>query len=160
MTVVTALLMFVGLVGIVVPLVPGLPLVVAATALWASERGDGRAWVIVGVAVVLYALGVVMRYVLPERRMRRAGVGTPTLLLAVVVAIVGFFILPVVGAPLGFVLGIFLAELARRRDRRVAWTATRSALAGVLTSMGIELAAGFAIVVAWVVGLLTLGVSS
>ncbi|MEP6799152.1 MAG: DUF456 domain-containing protein [Lapillicoccus sp.] len=157
-TVVTAILMVVGLIGIVVPLLPGLLLIVAATALWASERGDGRAWVLVGVAVLVYALGLVLRYVLPGRRMRRAGVGTPTLLLAVVIAIVGFFALPVVGAPLGFVLGIFLAELARRRDRAMAWTATHSALAGVLASMGIELAAGFTIVLAWVVALLTLGV--
>lgn len=156
-TLVTGCLMLVGLIGVVVPIIPGLVLVLLATVLWASERGDARAWIVVGVAVVVYAAGMVTQYVLPGQVMRRAGVGTLTLLLAVVLAVVGFFAVPVVGAPLGFVLGIFLVELTRHHDRDRAWTTTQSALRGVMASIGIELIAGFAIVLVWVVGLLTLG---
>ena len=156
-TFVAGLLMVVGLFGVMVPIIPGLVLVVLGTILWASERGDGRAWIVVGVAVALYAAGLVTRYVLPGRRMQRAGLGTATLLLAMVSAIVGFFLVPVIGAPLGFVLGVFLIELARHRDRGHAWVTTKSALRGVAASMGIELATGFDIVLAWVVGLLILG---
>jgi len=156
-TILAGLLMMVGLVGVVVPMVPGLVLVVLGTVLWAAERGDARAWIVVGVAVALYAAGLVTRYVLPGRRMQQAGVGTMTLLVAVLIALVGFFVVPVAGAPLGFVLGVFLVELARDRDMARAWSTTKSALRGVVTSTGIELVTGFAIVLTWVLGLLILG---
>ncbi len=154
---VTALLMLVGLVGIVVPVLPGLLLVWLATALWAYEHPAGTAWVVFAVATVLFGTGVAAQYLVPGRRMRRAGVGTWTLLLAVILAVVGFFLVPVVGALVGFVGGIFLVELARQGDRRAAWSATRHALRNVALSIGIELAAGFAIVLVWLVGLLVLG---
>jgi uncharacterized protein len=39
-------------------------------------------------------------------------------------AVVGFVVVPVVGLPLGFVLGVYLAELARLRDPGAAWPST------------------------------------
>lgn len=156
-TIIAALLMVVGLIGVVIPIVPGLVLILLGGVLWASERGDARAWIMVGTIAVLYAVGLVAQYVLPGRKLRQAGVGTMTLLLAVVVAVVGFFVVPVVGGPLGFVLGIFLVELSRHRDRSRAWSATKGALRGVMASMGIELVTGFAMILVWVATLLTLG---
>lgn len=156
-TVLTALLMLVGLVGIVLPVAPGLVVVWLSTALWAFGHPANQAWVVFGVATALYAAGVLAQYLVPGRRLRRAGVRTSTLLLAVLLAIAGFFVVPVVGAVVGFVLGIFLVEYARSRRRGPAWSATRLALGAVLTSVGIELLAGFAIVTTWVLGLLLLG---
>ena len=156
-TTVTGALMLAGLVGIVVPVLPGLFLVWLATGIWAYDHPASSAWVVFAVATVLYAGGLVTQYVIPGRRMRRAGVHTPTLLLAVFLAVVGFLVVPVVGALLGFVLGIYLVELTRQRDRRSAWTSTRLALRAVALSIGIELVAGFAIVLVWVVGLWRLG---
>ncbi len=157
LTIVTGLLMVVGLVGIVVPVVPGLLLTVGATLLWAYAHPAPGAWVVFWIALVLYAAGVVTQYLLPGRKMRREGVGTSTMLLAVVLGIIGFFVIPVVGAIVGFVLGIFLVELTRCQDRAAAWTSTRAALLAVLHSMGIELLAGLAILVTWIVGLFVLG---
>jgi len=69
-----------------------------------------------------------------------------------VFGIVGFFVIPVVGAIVGFVLGIFVVELGRSRDGSQAWTRTKDALVAVLHSMGIELAAGLAVTALYVVG--------
>lgn len=160
LTVVTGLVMLVGLLGIVIPALPGLLLVWLATALWAYDHPAPSAWVVFGVATLVYAGGLVGQYVVPGRRMRQAGVGTWTLLLAVVLAVVGFFVIPVVGALVGFVLGIFLVEVSRQHDRRTAWRSTRHALKAVALSMGIELTAGFVIVLIWLVGLLVLGPGS
>ena len=44
--------------------------------------------------------------------------------------LVGLFVVPVVGLPLGFVLGVFVAELLRVRSTAAAWTATKEALKG------------------------------
>lgn len=156
----TALIMVVGLVGIVLPVLPGLLLVALATLFWAAQHPDSRSWIVVGVAAALYVAGVVTQYLVPGRRLRRSGVGTATLVLAVLLGIVGFFVIPVLGGPIGFVLGILLVELARQRRLDGAWAATRTALVAVLHSMGIELIAGMSIVCAWVVGLLLLGQGS
>jgi len=157
LTAVTGLAMLVGLVGIVVPVLPGLALMVLATFGWAYYHPAPQAWVVFWVALVLYAAGVTAQYLLPGRRMRRAGVGTGTLALAVLLGVVGFFVVPVVGAFVGFVLGVFLVELIRRRNGSAAWSSTKAALLAVLHSIGIELIAGFAIIGTWLAGLWTFG---
>ena len=48
--------------------------------------------------------------------MRAADVRTLSLVAGGVLGIVGFFVIPVVGLLIGFVLGVYLAELANRRD--------------------------------------------
>jgi len=50
------------------------------------------------------------------------------------------------------VLGIFVVELGRSRDRSTAWTRTKLALVAVLHSMGIELAAGLVVAALYVAG--------
>ena len=141
LTIVTAFLLAVGLVGIVVPVVPGLLLTLGATLLWSSQHQDSRAWWVFGIAVVLYAVGVVTQYLIPGRRMRTHGI-------------------PVVGALVGFVLGIYLVEFARSKQTAAAWTSTKIALRAVAHSMGIELLAGLGIAATWVIGLVLLGQGS
>ncbi|QGN59406.1 DUF456 family protein [Nostocoides sp. HKS02] len=142
------------MVGIVVPVLPGLLLVLAAVLVWALDTGTTVAWVVFAVAAVLWVAGFALRYAVPERRLREAGVHRSTLLLSMLLGIVGFFVIPVVGGPVGFILGIYLVELAHSRDRGTAWSSTKSALRAVFTSMGIELLAGLAIATTWVVGVL------
>lgn len=104
--------------------------------------------------VALYALGVTLQFLVPGRRMKREGVGGLTLALGVVGGIIGFFVIPVVGLPVGFVVGIFAAEYLRFHDLDRAWAATKSALRGVLHSMGIELATAMLIAITWAGGVL------
>lgn len=151
MEIVVALLMVVGVVGIVVPVLPGLLLVVGAVLLWALEQGSTTGWVLLGVVVALYLAGAVLQWLVPGQRMRRAGVSTSTLLAGVVAAVVGAFVIPVVGLFVGFPVGIFLVSLARTRDRREAVRATGHALRAVGTNILIELATAFTIIAAWAV---------
>lgn len=151
-TVVPPLLILVGLIGIVVPVLPGLVLVLGGVLVWALVEGTTLAWGVFAASVVVTVAGYVLQYTLPGRRMRERGVSSSTLFLAVLLGIVGFFVIPVVGAIVGFVLGIFVVELGRSRDRAQAWVRTKHALVAVLHSMGIELAAGLAITALYVVG--------
>ncbi|WP_435198373.1 DUF456 domain-containing protein [Janibacter sp. GS2] len=144
----------VGVIGIVVPVLPGLLLCVTAVLLWAGQTGGTIAWTTFGVVLALYALGVSLQLLIPGRRMRREGVGGLTLALGVVGAIIGFFVIPGLGLPIGFVLGVFAAEYLRFRELGRAWEATKSALRGVLHSMGIELATAFLIALTWTAGIL------
>lgn len=151
---VPAILILVGIVGIVVPVVPGLLLALLGVLLWAYETGGTTAWTVFGVCVVVYLTGVVIQFLVPGRRLRAQGVTTSTLLLAVLLGVIGMFVIPVVGFVVGFVGGIFLVEQGRSRDRAQAWARTRNAVVAVMTSMGIELCAGVLIAVTWVVGVL------
>jgi len=153
-TTLAALIMLIGLAGVVVPFLPGLALVWGGVLLWAVLRHDALAWTTLAVATALFAAGTIAKYLLPGRRLREAGVPGSSLLLGGALGVVGFFVVPVVGVVLGFVLGVYLAERVRAGGA-AAWPATRRALAAVGWSMAIELTAGLLIIATWA-GALTL----
>ena len=150
--VLVALAIAVGVVGIVVPLLPGSLLVFAAIAVWAVVENNVTAWITLAVTAVLLGAALLIKYLWPMRRMRAAEVGTWSLVAGGALGIVGFFVIPVLGLVLGFVLGVYLAELANRRNQRVAWRSTLHALKGVALSVGVELAGALLATVAWVAG--------
>jgi len=150
--IVVGLIMLVGLVGIVVPLLPGLLLVWAAVLVWAIEAQSATGWVVLGIATMLALTGTLLQYLLPGRRMARAGVTTSTTVAGLVLGIVGFFVIPVVGAFLGFALGIYLTERIKLGTHAAAWPSTKHALKAVALSMGIELLTGLAIATTWLIG--------
>jgi uncharacterized protein YqgC (DUF456 family) len=149
--VLVALAIAVGLVGILVPLLPGTVLVFGAILVWALFERTTVAWVTLGIVAALLAASLLLKYLWPMRRMKSADVGTLSLVAGAVLGIIGFFVVPVLGLVIGFVLGVYLAELAKRRDQRVAWTSTVHAIKGVALSVGVELAGGLLATVAWVV---------
>ncbi len=103
------------------------------------------------VATALVVVGAVVKYVVPGRRLQDAGIPTSTMLLGGLLGVIGFFVIPVVGLVLGFVVGVYLAEL-RRVGSRDAWPATRRALAAAGLSLLIELTASMLAAATWVVG--------
>lgn len=148
---ITGLVILVGLIGIVVPVLPGLLLIAVALVGWAAVVGEPVAWAVTVVGLLVLAAGAVVKYVVAGRHMRSRGVPNQTLVAGGLLGIVGFFVVPVVGLPAGFVLGIYLAEL-QRLGRSRAWPATKHALAAVGLALLIELIAGFTAAGAWVAG--------
>ncbi|WP_448073330.1 DUF456 domain-containing protein [Georgenia yuyongxinii] len=144
----------VGLVGAVVQLYPGSLLVLGAVAVWGVVTGGVVGWAVLVVAALAVLGTGVAKYLLAGRYLTRAGVPGRTLLVGGVLGVVGFFVVPVVGLPLGFVLGVFLAELSRRRDRGEAWRATLVAMKATGLTILIELAGALLATGTWVVGLL------
>lgn len=149
--VLVALVIAIGLVGILVPLLPGTVLVFGAIAVWAFVERTTVAWVTLGIVAVLLAATLLVKYLWPARRMRSADVRTSSLFAGAVLGIVGFFVVPVLGLVLGFVLGVYLAELANRRNQRLAWTSTVHAIKGVALSVGVELVGALLATAAWAV---------
>jgi uncharacterized protein YqgC (DUF456 family) len=144
-----------GIVGVIVPVLPGLLLCWLGVLVWAIFADGGWAkWVVFAVVTALAVTGTVVKYLWPGRNLKRSGVPNTTLLAGGVLGIVGFFVVPVVGLLLGFVLGVWLAEWARLRNTRLAWPSTKHALKAAGLSMLVELAAALAIAAAWAAGLL------
>jgi uncharacterized protein YqgC (DUF456 family) len=142
------LVILAGVLGVVVPILPGLALVVGAVFVWAWLEGTGTAWGVAVLALLLGGIGIFIKYSIPKKRLNESGVRNSTLVLATVVAIIGLFVIPVVGAPIGFVATIYLVERARG-DAEHAWPRTRQSLRAVATSIGIELAAALLIAALW-----------
>jgi uncharacterized protein YqgC (DUF456 family) len=93
-----------------------------------------------------------IKYLWPARRMRAADVSTWSLLAGAVLGIIGFFVIPVLGLVIGFVFGVYLAELAKRNDQRLAWTSTKHAVKGVALSVGVELCGALLATAVWAGG--------
>jgi uncharacterized protein YqgC (DUF456 family) len=153
--VLVAMAIAIGLAGILVPFLPGTLLVWAAITVWAFVEGDTASWVVLGIATALLGAGVLIKYLWPARRMKAADIGWRTMAAGAALGVIGFFVVPVAGLVLGFVLGVFLAELAQRRDRRRAWASTVHAVKGVALSVGVELVAALLATAVWVVGVVT-----
>ena len=100
---------------------------------------------------VLLLAGVAVKYAVPGKRMKADGLPNLTLLLGGVGAVVGFFAIPVVGVPIGFVLGIYIAELQRVGSPE-AWPSTKKALRAVGVSMMIEMSACTLAAATWAAG--------
>ncbi|HLU30230.1 MAG TPA: DUF456 domain-containing protein [Acidimicrobiia bacterium] len=146
--VVIGLLILVGLAGILLPVLPGLLLITGSIVVWAWVEGGAAAWTVAIIGLLLAVVGSVVKYLVPGRRLRDAGVPRSTLWLAGGLAILGFFVIPVLGAPLGFVGGTYLAERQRLGPER-AWLSTKASLGAVGLSIGIELFAGLLIAGLW-----------
>jgi uncharacterized protein len=155
-TVLCGLAIFVGIVGVVVPVLPGLLLSWAGVLAWALLVDGGWArWLVLGVATGVALTGMVVKYAWPGRNLKRTGVPNRSLVAGGGLGLVGFFVIPVVGLFLGFLLGLWLAERIRLGSWQRAWPSTKNALKAAGLSMLIELAAGLTIGTVWVVGLVT-----
>jgi uncharacterized protein YqgC (DUF456 family) len=153
-TLISGLVILVGILGVLIPVLPGLLLCWAGVLVWAllGDAGAGR-WVALGLATAVAVAGTVVKYLWPGKRLRSTGVPTTSLLAGGLLAVIGFFVVPVVGLVLGFVLGIWLAERARLGAGR-AWPSTRQALAAVGLSLLVEFTAALGVAVVWVFGVL------
>ncbi|HCB04050.1 MAG TPA: DUF456 domain-containing protein [Nocardioides sp.] len=148
-----ALAIAVGLVGILVPILPGSILILGALLVWAWYVGGVTAWAVFAVAGVILVAGAVVKYLVPNRRLKEVGVPASTQWVGAALGIVGFFVVPVIGLFIGFVLGVYLAEV-RRVGTKAAWPSTKHALRAVGLSIFIELVAAMAATFVWVAGVL------
>jgi uncharacterized protein YqgC (DUF456 family) len=139
-----------GIVGVVIPVLPGLLL----SLLWALLSGAGQLrWVVLAIATVVAVVGAAIKYLLPSRRLKSVGVPNSALFAGGVLGLIGFFVVPVVGVVIGFVLGVYLVERVRLGPGR-AWPSTREAITAAGLAMLIEFTTSVAVAVVWVFGLL------
>lgn len=151
--IVVGLLILTGLAGILIPILPGLILVAGSVVVWAFIDRSGAAWTVAAIAVALTVAGTVFKFLVPGRRLTASGVPRSTIWFAGALAIAGFFVIPVIGAPIGFVLGTYLAE-RRRVGTSVAGHSTRQSVVAVGMAIGIELGAGLLVAGLWLAAVL------
>lgn len=151
----TAFIMALGVAGTVLPVLPGLGLILAAGLLYGVFTGFGPVgWVVVAVMGALAVGGTAAKYVQAGRRAAGSEPSGAALLLGTVGGVIGFFVIPVVGFPIGGALGVLVAQYQRSGDWSRAWTTTRSVLVGFGIGTLIEVATGLLMVSVWLVWVL------
>jgi uncharacterized protein len=133
----------VGFLGVIVPILPGPPLIFLGAWLWAWGNGFVKiGWPTLVVLGVLAAVSMALNFVLTTTVSRRAGVSWRAIGGALVGALVGGIVLsalPVigtfVGAILGAVIGMWIVEYYVRQDSQAASNAVRAYLSGTTISM-------------------------
>lgn len=134
-----AVVIFIGLCGVVLPVLPGLTLIFAAIGVWALVVG-GWAWLVFALAAVFLGVAALFKYLVANKSMKNSGVPGRTVMVGGLLGIVGFFVIPVIGLIIGFVLGAFLAEWYRGKSVEAGWRGAIAATKAAGIAMIIELA--------------------
>ncbi len=151
LVVLVAAIMVVGLAGTILPILPGLWLIWAAALGYGVFAGfDVWSWVAMVLITAFAAAGTAAAVYVPQRKASSIGVPWWGQVFALVGAVVGFFLVPVVGAPLGFIVGILVVTLVRERHFQGALAATWATLKSMLVASGMQFGVGLVMVGVWV----------
>jgi uncharacterized protein len=149
-TLLVGLAMVVGIAGTLLPILPGVGLIWAAALVFGLLEGFGFVgWTAMVVISAMGAAGIVAGVRLPQRAASADGIGWRGQLLAFALAVVGFFVIPVVGAPIGFVVGIYV--VARTRHGPAAWPITKRTVRSLVFAAGLQFVAALGMALTWLV---------
>ena len=149
---IVGLVIVMGIAGTIVPILPGAFLVAGAVVVWALLTGGWAAWGVALGAVAIIAAGQVLKYLIPGKQLKASGVPNWVLAVGGIVGIIGFFVVPVIGLILGFLLGVFLAEAYRLRTFGDAWPTTLQAMKSAGWSVLIEFGSAVLAAALWAGG--------
>ena len=146
-----AVVMVVGIAGTVLPILPGLWVIWGAAVFYGILAGFGTGgWIAMAVITVFAIIGTASALYLPQRSATAVGVPWWGQVIALGFAVAGFFLVPVVGAPLGFVVGILVTTIVRERQVTGALVATWATLKAMLLASGVQFAIGLMMMSVWV----------
>ncbi|MFE2153287.1 DUF456 domain-containing protein [Streptomyces lavendulae] len=149
------LVLLLGVLGVMVPGVPGTWLVWAGVLWWALNERSGPAWTLLVAATALLLVVQVVKWLLPPRRLRGTAANRRMAVYAGTGAVLGFVLIPVIGSVPGFVGGIYLCERRRLGTHGEAWSSVRAVMRAVGTSVLVELVACLCVTAAWLTTALT-----
>ena len=138
------LLVLVGLAGVILPLLPGVPLVFAGLLLAAWIDGFTKVgWIALTILAILTSASVIVDIVATSLGARRHGASRWAVLGAALGTIVGMFF-GVVGLVFGPFAGAVIGELAAGRSAEEARRAAFGTWLGMLVATAVKLALAFA----------------
>jgi uncharacterized protein YqgC (DUF456 family) len=149
---VTLFFILVGLVGLIIPIYPGLLL------MWLASLGYGivigftpRGAVIFVIITLLTIAGSLIDNVLMGSGARQGGASWYSIIAGMVTGIIGTIVFPPFGGMITAPVTIILLEYLRARDWKKAWSATRGLVIGWGVSYFARLGIGIFILLWWLV---------
>ncbi|RPI89890.1 MAG: DUF456 domain-containing protein [Chloroflexi bacterium] len=150
----TLFVLLIGLVGLIVPVFPGLVIMWLGTLLYALVQGTagnmtGWDWFLFGLITVLMIAGSVVDNLIIAYKMRDKFIPWSSILWAFAAGIVvSLFLTPLVGL-IAAPVGLYLAELKRLKDREAALNSTKAYMIGWGWAFGVRFLIGCAIIGFW-----------
>lgn len=149
-TVLIGLAIAVGVVGTLIPVLPGPLLVWGAALVYGVVAGFGvTGWIMMTLITIGLVTALYLGVRIPQKSAAGSGLGAGTQFFALALAVVGFFVVPVLGAALGFALGIWLATYRREGDLTRANQSTMITLRAFGKATLLQFACAVAMAGAW-----------
>ena len=141
----SGILIFIGLLGTVLPVVPGIPLAFAGMLLAAWVGGFKEiSLVTVIVLGILTAASVAVDFFASLVGAKRAGASKLAMLGGAVGGLIGFFILNIVGLIIGPFIGVVAVEMFRGKSAREAGKIGLGTWIGMAVGMALKVGLAFA----------------
>ncbi|MDH3249561.1 MAG: DUF456 family protein [Acidimicrobiia bacterium] len=148
--VLTAGVIVIGVVGTIVPLLPGLALVWLAALAWGMLTSFGTAGFLAMTTItLLFGAGIYLGLRIPQKSAAAQGLSIRGTVLGVLLAIGVGIVIPVVGIPLGFVLGVWIVRIADTGDARAAFSSALATTAALLRASAAQFGIGVAMGSIW-----------
>ena len=152
----TLFVLLVGLLGLIVPVFPGLTVMWLGTLVYAliqNAAGNmtGWKWFLFGLITVLMIIGNIADNLIIARKMRDKYIPWSSILWAFAAGIVAsLFFTPLIGL-IAAPAGLFLAEMSRLKNREAAIDSTRAYMIGWGWAFGVRFLIGLMMTGFWVI---------
>lgn len=141
----------VGVCGIVVPVLPGSITILAGLLVWGIFAPSPASWWVFALGGVFVTLGALSQYLITGRTLKQRQIPSWSVIVGLIAGVIGLFVIPFLGLPIGFIAGLLLMEFLRVRDFREAlgtsWVALKSVGLGMLVELGCALVAATVLLV-------------
>ncbi|UCC63169.1 MAG: DUF456 domain-containing protein [Anaerolineae bacterium] len=140
-------LMFIGLLGVLLPVVPGVALIWLVALVYAIAEGFKNVDPITMIVLSVIAIpGITADIWVSSLGAKAGGASLWSILTSLLGAVVGFFVFSLPGALIGALVGLVAVELLRAKDWRQALKASGGWVAGWLLSTVVQMVVGIVMI--------------
>ncbi len=147
-----------GVVGIIIPILPGMLLVWFTVIVYAWRTGfESIGWASISIITIIALITGLSNLWLPLLGAKKIGAARMAIFLGVIGAILGTFIIPIplLGTVIGYAIGVFLGEYLKQRDLRLALRASFGGVAGWGIATVVEIGGALLILIIFIFQVLT-----
>lgn len=146
----TLFIMLVGLVGLIIPIFPGMVVIWLAALGYGVVTGFGTLGIVIFVfTTLLMIVGVTIDNVMMGAGARKGGASWKTILVGLIAGVIGTFVFPPIGGLIAAPVAILLMEYWRERDWQRAWRAMRGLALGWGLSFVVRFGIGVVMILLW-----------
>ncbi len=140
--VIAVALTMVGVLGIVIPVLPGSLTILGALLVWGLWGDSTWGWLAFGLGAAFVAVGMASSWILTGRALKQREIPQWPVIVGLVAGVLGMFVLPGLGFILGFIAGVMISEYLRVRDFGTAVTTSWAMVKAVGVGILVELTCG------------------
>lgn len=144
--------MLVGLLGLVIPVYPGLNIIWLAALAYAIFDGfNWPAWLYLIFITLFMIIGNLADNYFIGARARKTGASWLAIGVGYAAGIAGTFIIPLVGGLIFSILGVLVVEIIRKKDWKIAWLTTKEMALGFGWAVVVRIGIGAIMIVLWLI---------